>query len=123
MIPSRPFARLRARRAQQQGVTVRRGAGHHLGASHAGGAGPIVDDHWLTECIAQPLRDHAGEDVVRPSGREADDHADRFARKALRAHAGAAQAIKVAAKNSLNEQPMCNSPMAMDPMRASASLK
>ena len=50
--------------AEQQGVAVRPGAGHGLGADIAGGAGAVLDDDGLLELAAQAGGEDARDDVA-----------------------------------------------------------
>ena len=53
------------------------------------GAGPVVDDHRLTQRVLELVGHHAGDDVRRSAGGEADDDANRPVELVLRAGAGA----------------------------------
>ena len=61
-------------------VAVRRRAHGHFGADVGGGAGPVLDDEWLSEPLGQPLADEAREDVVCATGRKSGNQAHRPAR-------------------------------------------
>jgi hypothetical protein len=61
----------------EQRVAVGRRLGDHLRGDDRVGAGPVLDDDRLAEIFAQPLPDHAGENVGRPAGRERHHDADR----------------------------------------------
>src|SRR5438094_1909904 len=61
---------------RQQGVAVGRRFGDAGGANRGIGAGLISDHHRLSPDLAQPLRDHAREDVGRSAGRERHDDFD-----------------------------------------------
>jgi hypothetical protein len=71
--------------ADQQGVAVGLGGGRGAGADRPAGAGPVVDDHLLSEHRRQPLRDQAAHHVDRPAGGERHDQLDRLGRIGLRA--------------------------------------
>ena len=68
----------------RDGVAVGRGLGDHVGAERAAGAAAVVDHDLLLEDFLQLLPDHAGDQVVRPAGRERHDQPDRLRRKLLR---------------------------------------
>ena len=62
-------------RDEHDGVAVGRRIDHRLRRQHAAGADPVLDDERRTEVLGQPFAHDAGNDVVRPAGREADHEA------------------------------------------------
>ena len=76
--------RVRADRAEHEGVAVGRRVGDALRAGHAAGAADVLDDHLLAEDFAHALRDDAAEHVGRAAGRERNDHRHRPGRIVLR---------------------------------------
>ncbi len=62
----------------QQLVAVRRGLGHVVGPDASGRACLVVHDDRLVPDLAEPLADHAGDDVVAPAGSEGHDEGDRL---------------------------------------------
>jgi hypothetical protein len=64
-------------------VAVRRRADGDFGGDIAGGAGPVLDDEWLSEPLGQPLADEAREDVVCAAGWKSVNQAHRPARIGL----------------------------------------
>ncbi len=65
---------------QEERISVGRRVHDGLGGDVAGGAGPVLDDHRLTQPPGQPLPHQAPEDVVGAAGRKADDEVDRTSR-------------------------------------------
>ena len=68
--------RVRAGRAEREGVTVRGRLGRGVRADRSAGACLVFDDHLLAEALAELLRDDARHDVGGASRREADDQLD-----------------------------------------------
>ena len=74
----------RARAHDSDGVAVRGGFCDGVGSQHPGLSAAILDDDRLFGQLRHALADHAGDDVVRPAGRERHDKLDRLVRKILR---------------------------------------
>src|SRR5712671_4304010 len=72
------------RAGEEQGIAVSRGAYDRFGANIAGRASPILNYELLSDARRQPLADEASDDVIRASGRIADDQAHRPRRISLR---------------------------------------
>ena len=70
--------------AHDQRVAVRRRLGDDLGADHASGTGPILDDDLLPKRGRQPLGDESRDDVRRIARRARRDEADRPGRISVR---------------------------------------
>ena len=66
-----------AGRAEQQGVTVRRGLDRGFNGNRAAGAGAVVDDHAFAPEVGELLREHAADQVGRAARRERHQHAHR----------------------------------------------
>ena len=64
------------RDVEQDGVAVRRGVLHRLGADQPAGAGAVLDHHGLAEDAGHRLGDQPGPDVGGAAGRQRHDHAD-----------------------------------------------
>jgi len=67
----------RGGRGDHHRVAVGRGARHLLARDQRSGAGPVLDDHRLTEREAVALGDGAPERIGGRAGREGHEHADR----------------------------------------------
>ena len=80
-----------ARRGEQEGVAVGRGARGDFHGDHAAATRPGVHDHLLPEHGLQALRDPAADEIGRAARRVGDQHADGFARVGLRGRGGAPQ--------------------------------
>src|SRR5262245_36390325 len=74
--------RMRGRRHEQR-VAVGRRLRRLARAEYAAGAADILDDHRLTEPLAQWLRDQPRNDVGRAAGHERNDQRDRTRRPTL----------------------------------------
>jgi hypothetical protein len=71
---------------QHQGVAIRGGLHHLLGADGAPGASLVVHQNWLPQHRLQPVRQEARMLIQRTTGRESDHDANGFAREGLRGH-------------------------------------
>ena len=69
----------RARRADAQGVAVRRRLGHNAEADVAACAGSVIHHDLLAEIFGQPRHDHAHHCISAATGRKSDDDVDRLA--------------------------------------------
>ena len=69
--------RKRSGRPEQQRVAVRLGARRGLGTERGARAGPVLDDHLLSEPAGQLVRDQASHRVDRAARRKRHDHLDQ----------------------------------------------
>ncbi len=72
------------RPGHEQRVAVGRRVRDRLDRDIAAGAGTVVDDYGRSEPLRQPLRDDAGDDVLRAAARKAAEDAHRPRRIGLR---------------------------------------
>jgi hypothetical protein len=70
--------------AHQQRIAVGRTLRQRIGRDVARGAGAVLDHDRLAEPVLQLRAQHARDDVGRPAGGKAHQHANRFGRKGLR---------------------------------------
>ena len=61
----------------QERIAVGGGLGREIGAEHAAGTGPVVDEDLLAEFLAELIGDDAADHVVAAAGRERNDQPDR----------------------------------------------
>jgi hypothetical protein len=79
-----PVDHQRARRAEQQGITIGCGLGDGGRADITARSGAVLDDHLLAELVAKLLSDKARDDVGGAAGSEWTDQRNRARRPCLR---------------------------------------
>src|SRR5581483_5692527 len=75
--------RMRRDRAHYQGVAIGRTLRDEIGADIAAGAGLVLDDERLAECLLQRRGDEARREIDRAAGRVGNDEMDRPSRPIL----------------------------------------
>ena len=71
------------RRADEEGVAIRRGLGRSGSADRAACAGAVLDQHALAELNVELGCQRAGKGVRAAAGRERHDEGDRLVRPGL----------------------------------------